>query len=164
MKKVQTKYLVLKKFGWKRIAKNTQRFGWTVGEATEVEDVTETHTFEGEYNPSNNKVTVSEHVSRTSSISIHLTFHRYPAAFSNLGAIVPLEILYTLFFWIRRILGAALPPVSIIFFIFAAIGGGSDLAASIYGTLYFSAIGIWVGLILLEGILARIAGKILKRK
>ena len=164
MKKVQTKVLCLKKFGWKRIAKNTERFGWILDDATEEEEITETHTWEGEYNPSTNKITGRERVEKSSKIRIWLTFYRYPNTFTNLIAISPLEILYTICFWIRRIVGFILPLLTIALFVVAAIGDGPELLETSFGPLYFSALGIWIALILLEGIFARIAAKILKRK
>ncbi len=164
MGKVQTKVLVLKKFGWKRIAKNTQRFGWTLDDATEEEEITETHTWEGEYLPSSNKFRARERVDKSSKIRIWLTFYRYPSAFSNLGAIAPIEALYTLFFWVRRIVGFFLPLLTVAVFIVAAMGDGPELIESPFGPLYFSVFGVWIVLILLEGILSRIAAKILKRK
>ena len=164
MKKVQTKVLCLKKFGWKRVANNTERFGWTLDDATEEEEVTETHTWEGEYNPSTNQYRARERVDRSSKVRIWLTFYRTPADFTNLIAISPIEMLYTICFWIRRIVGFILPLLTIALVVVASIGDGPELLETSFGPIYFSSLGIWVALILLEGIFARIAAKILKRK
>lgn len=164
MKKIQKKVLCLKKFGWKRVAKNTMRFGWELDDATQETEITEKHTWEREYNPNTRKITETERVEKSSKIRIWLTFYRRPDAFTNLVAISPLEMLYTIFFWIRRIIGFILPLLTIAFVVVAALGDGEELLNTPFGPLYFSALGIWVGLILLESILAHIAAKLLKRK
>ncbi len=158
---VQTKNLVVKKFGWKRVCKNTQRFGWVLNDAVQHEETTVTTSYEGRVE--GDKVYIDEHSSSSTKVTIHLSFYRNKDDYTNLPAIFPLELIYNIAFLARRIIGFLLPLLTIGVVLIAAIGQSDWLFEETnYGTLWGVAIAIWLGLIILESIFAFIASKILK--
>ena len=159
---VKTKVLRLKRFGWKRIAKNVQRFGWTMSDAEEETTTTTETSYTGEI--VNNKVYITPHKTSRTSIVVWLSFFRDKDRFYNLYAIRPLELLYTVIFWIRRILGNLLPLATLVMFIGVAVNQSTPNPAEFENIFlyYLLAIFIWLSGIVLEGVISRIAGKILK--
>lgn len=162
----QSKFLRIKRFGWKRIAKNIMKFGWEMYDATEHTTTTETHTLSA-YVDYNNNVRVEDKVDTKSSVRMELCFVRYKEKFVNLGAVKPLELLYNLIFLFRRIIGFFLPFGFLGLFACGVICNQTPDFENILGT-----IGIWVSVafvswtlfIILEQILSSIACKILKYK
>lgn len=157
------KYLTLRKFGWKRIAKNTQRFGWKLFDAEEETTITETTEYEGTI--SGDKLTITPHTRSSSSTKMNLSFSRDPDRFVNLGSIRILELFYNIFFLIRRILARLLPLAYIASIVLMLLSnsvpnGELDTAT----TVFFYALGgtaVWLAMIILENIFAKIASKIL---
>lgn len=82
---IKTKVLRLKRFGWKRIAKNVQRFGWTMSDAEEETTTTTETSYTGEI--VNNKVYITPHKTSHTSIVVWLSFFRDKDKFYNLYAI-----------------------------------------------------------------------------
>lgn len=160
MKDYKTKVLCVKRFGWKRIAKNTQRFGWILDSAEQETTVTEETTYEGSV--VGDTVYINPRTHRTSKVRVWLSFYRYSSDYKNLSSIFFLEALYNLFFFIRRILAFFLPIVSVVALV-VAFSGGSDIVLK-YGGWLAAAFFVWLGMIIFEGILSRIARKILKNK
>ena len=111
----QTKVLCVKKLGWKRIAHNVERFGWTLGEAEEETETTITTSYEGRVSGDN--IYIEEKVSKSTKVRVWLSFHRYKSDFSNYYAVKPLEIIYNIAFLLRRILGFLLPIASVLLLI-----------------------------------------------
>ena len=68
------KVLCVKRFGWKRIAKNTQRFGWVLSDAEEETTVTETTTYEGKV--VGDTLYVNPRTNRSSKVRVWLSFYR----------------------------------------------------------------------------------------
>lgn len=155
----QYKTLIVKKFGWKRVAKNTMRFGWQMSDAEEHVTTTTETSYDGEI--VGDKVYINEHVKRHTAVTVHMYFWRRKSDYKNMFAVSILELFYNIIFYIRRILGAILPfALAAIIFIYA-FGGVSDELAPTISTAYMSALVIWIGAIIMEGVLSRIAGRIL---
>lgn len=157
---IRTKNLVIKRFGWKRICKNTQRFGWVLDDAVQHEETTVTTSYEGRI--VDDKVYIDEHKKSSTIVSIHLSFYRNSDDYANLPAIFLFELIYNIVFFIRRIMGTlVLPLLTVVFAIVAALGKGMD---SPLGSYWGISIAIWLGLIILENIFALISSKILRLK
>ena len=160
----KTKVLRVKPFGWKRIARNVQRFGWTAYYAEEETTTTTETSYTGEI--VGNKVYITPHTKSSTKVRVWLSFYRNSDNFKNLYAIKPFELLYGIVFWIRRILGTLLPIATVIMFIFVMINQSTPNPTEMESIFlyYLLALGIWVLGMVLEGIIARIANKILKCK
>ena len=160
----KTKVLRVKPFGWKRIARNVQRFGWTAYDAEEETTTTTETSYTGEI--VGNKVYITPHTKSSTKVRVWLSFYRNSDNFKNLYAIKPFELLYGIVFWIRRILGTLLPIATVIMFIFVMINQSTPNPTEMESMFlyYLLALGIWVLGMVLEGIIARIANKILKCK
>jgi len=166
MKLLQTKILCLKKLGWKRVAKNQMRFGWDLDDGEEETTTTTTTTYETTFYQ--DKAYTKKYEDTHSKIRILLYFVRNRDDYQNLFAILPLELIYNICFYVRRIIGFLLPPAFIFIMIASTATNGSgtnhtDDFATVF--LWFSiAFVAWLILIAAEGILSRIAGRILKYK
>ncbi|MBO7293156.1 MAG: hypothetical protein J6V07_04405 [Clostridia bacterium] len=158
---LQRKSLAIKRFGWRRIAKNTARFGWSLYDAVEETEITETTSYKGKIYSDGN-IEIKEHVDTSSKVTVHLSFFRDTQWFSNLHSIYPLELFYNIVFTLRRIAAFFMPLVFGGFLILAVIGMSDMLFEEGYDSLMLALLGSWAGLIFLETILARIAGGILK--
>lgn len=160
----KTKVLRVKPFGWKRIARNVQRFGWTAYDAEQHTTTTEETTYTGEV--ANNKVYITPHTKSSTKVRVWLSFYRNSDNFKNLYAIKPFELLYGIVFWIRRILGTLLPIATVIMFIFVMINQSTPNPTELEGIFlcYLLALGAWIVGLIMESVVSRIAGKILKRK
>ena len=160
MGKIKTKVLGIKRLGWKRVAKNVCRFGWHLSDAEE-ETITETET---EYvgTITDDKIYIKPHTKTNTKTTVWLTFWRDSREFSNLAAIMPLEMIYNIAFLLRRIVGFILPLYFAICVIGSAIGFSEELK-QLYAAGGF-VLAAWLGLIALENILAIISKLILKRK
>lgn len=156
------KRLILKRHGWKRIAKNTMKFGWELYDAKEHTTVTEETSYTGKV--VDDTIYLDPHTKTYTSISIHLSFVRYKEKFSNLFAIFPLEILYKIVFTLRRILGSILPLAFGASFLFYIFMSGTDSNVMLPLGCCFIGLIVWAVLILFEQIFAGIAGKILRFK
>lgn len=159
---IQTKNLVIKRFGWKRVCKNTQRFGWILNDAIQHEETSVTTTYEGRI--SGDKIYFDEHKSSSTRITIHLSFYRSKDYFTNLPVIFPLELIYNIVFFIRRFIGFFLPLLTIGAVIVALMTESNAVNEINFITIWMAVIFIWLGLVMLESILAIIASKILKFK
>ncbi len=162
MDDLQTKTLCVKRFGWRRIARDRMCFGWQMTDAQEERTVTEKTTYEvderiGGY-------TVTPRVSRSTKIRVWLSLCRRRSDFLNLGSIFVLELFYNIFFTVRRLLGLLLPLFALVTLVFALaetiLTGGQVFLTLVYALLI--SLAVWAVLILLETVLARIALKILK--
>ena len=151
-----TKVLCVKRFGWKRIAKNTQRFGWILSDAEEETTVTETTTYEG--NVVGDTLYINPRTNRSSKVRVWLTFYRN--IYVPAGVRV-LEFFYSLIFLLRRILAFFLPIIGVCALIVFLMGHGDILLT--YPTIFILPLLLWLSFIILEGILARIARAILRK-
>lgn len=157
----QFKSLIIKKLGWKRVAKNVMRFGWELDDAVEHHDTTVTTSYEGRV--VGDTVYVDEHKDEKTKVRVHLDFHRDRSKFANLGAIFVFELFYNIFFYLRRLIGFCLPILLLGSLVVAMVDAQSELGGNL-GILLCSLFCAWLGLIALEGIFARIAHAILKLK
>ena len=151
------KQLTLKKLGWKRIARNTERFGWFLKDATKHTEITETTTYEGHV--SGDTIYINPKTHRTSKTRVWLTFYRSREVGAGVGFI---EFLYNLAYYIRKISLFCMPFLWAATFVLLIIGF-SDIAQTVIGLATTSVAG-WIGGIIWETIWARIAGAILKNR
>lgn len=158
----ETKNLILKKFGWKRICKNTQMFGWILDDAYQHEETTVTTTYTGEI--IDDKIEIKENTSSSTKITVHLSFYRDSSYYLNLNKIKILEFFYNLIFFFRRILAFFLPLMTAVAVIAFLLGQADFLLYSSFGEIWMLAIFTWIGLIITENVLARIAYSKLKLK
>lgn len=162
MSNYQTKYLRIKKFGWKRVVKNVEKFGWTLDEAEKETVISRSTSYDG--NVYGDKIYIKENVKETKKVFMNLSFHRYKDEFENLSSIFALELLYNIIFLLRRLCGFFLPVLSIVVFVLFALSSGEGTLAKemkLDIILAVDAIGWILGLVL-EGVLASISKKILK--
>ena len=79
---IKSKVLCVKKLGWRRIAKNMTRFGWTLADAEQHTTTTEETTYTGEV--ANNKVYITPHTKSSTKVRVWLSFYRNSDNFKNL--------------------------------------------------------------------------------
>lgn len=164
----ETKNLRLKRFGYQRIVKNSRKFGWTVTSIVEETETEEKRKIEVEVDE-NGDVHVNDTTTTNKTITMVIGMVREPNDFVNLNTIRLLECVYNIFYYIRSLIGWILPFFSGLIFIAALAGGGdaifetSDSEWSV-GVIWFLVLFAWLGLILLENILAGIAEKNLIRR
>ena len=157
----RSKWIHVRPIGWKRVAKCIMRFGWRLDDATERTETTTTDWYEvqGEW---------SRYVKSTTSSKrwVELEFYRDSKWFRNLAVLLIPELIFNIAFLVRRIIGFLLPftvPVCIVLILF---GGGQAMAITetplpqIFLVAFFT----WIGLMIVEEILSRIAKRILKVK
>lgn len=156
---ISYKHLTIKKLGWKRVAYNTMRFGWELDDAEQETTTTIERNYEGRIY--DNKIYIDEHRVEHTKVSVHLYFSRQKCKYKNLLAIFPLELIYNICFLIRRIIGAILPFVFVGLMIIASVGRMNSLEDSALSLWFMVGLSVWIGLIILEGVLSRIAAKIL---
>ncbi len=164
---MQTKSLWVRQMGWQRIARNMGRFGWQLDDAVQQTETRTRTTYNG-YVSENGNVNINPHTTKSKKIRIHLSFVRYDEDFENIGSMGLLEFFYNLFFFIRSLVGFVLPFTFLVLIppIGPLVGGmlfGDEKWANIVGVV-LGILGAWLVLIILENILSRIAGKILKLK
>lgn len=155
------KQLTIKKLGWKRIAKNVQRFGWVLYDATEHTTITEETTYEGRI--SGDTLYINPRTNRKSYTRVWLTFYRALVVSSNVKT---LEFFYNVIYFLRKIFAFCLPILWIGTLIMWITAGTGNFAEYFYGFLRL-AIGCsvsWILGIILEGVLSRIAGLALKKR
>lgn len=163
---IDTKEVYVKNFGYKRIVKNFQKFGWNVYSIVR-ETTTETTTkYEGRI-VDDDKIEIDEIKNEKKTVWIHIKMDRNENDFVNLNKIFFLELFFNLIFLIRRLIAFFLPILSIPCIIIMALGKSDELISDggdFYGLgeIWMLALLIWIGLIITENILASIAYKILK--
>lgn len=148
---VETKSLCVRKIGWKRISRNTQRFGWVLNDAEEHTETTETTTYEGRV--SGDTIHITPRTTRKTKVRIWLSFYRFRSDIP--GVVRTIEFFYNIFFFLRRVIGFLL-PWALIPFVIVALVGGVDFVMT-YGVYWEIAFFVWLILMVIEGILARIA-------
>jgi hypothetical protein len=154
---IQSKFLSLRPLGWKRICKNTQRFGWELTDAKEhVTTETKTTYKETHYY---DRVEVTPETKTTTTRRIHLSFIRDTERFEGLASVRALETLYGIVYLFRSIANFATKVLWVVALIIAFMGEiGSEFGAPI-GEYAFIVLFVWLGLRLVENIIASIAYK-----
>ena len=153
---VTYKTLVVKRFGWRRICRNTQRFGWVLTDAEQHTETTTTTSYEGRV--VGDRVYIDEHKTTSTKVSIHMSFYRDDDDYANLPAILPIEFFYKIAFFFRRIIGAILPFFTVLFVIFLLMGDdGSGMTGAWIGAMV-----AWIVLMIVENVLALWAYKVLR--
>ncbi len=164
-----TMELSVRKFGWKRVAKNFCRFGWETVGAEERTEITETPCHDHKEYETQEAYVIEDvyYTKRETKVRVWLSFVRFPDRFANLGAIKPLELLFDLVFLVRRILGFLLPLAALAAAVMTVIenagGGEYQYAFPLIGGVLAGAF-VWLLLNVAEVVIARIASRILKVK
>ena len=152
---IESKFLTLRPFGWKRICKNTQRFGWELTDA-KAHTTTETKTTYKETTYYDHVEITPETTTKTTK-RIHLSFVRDTDRFENFASVRALEALYGIVYLFRTIANFAtkvLWAIALVVAFMGEIGGEFGIGLSQYA---FAVLLIWLGLRLVENIIARIA-------
>lgn len=161
MANIECKSLSLKRRGWKRIARNTTRFGWELEKATELTTKYTTTTYEGKF-VSDNTVEISPRDSVSYNTTIELMFIRHRDKIQNMGLILMLEFWYNVFYWLRKFFW----KIAKVAFVLAIIGVGafSDNMEMMYFVELgcMGVIGIWFVMRILENTFSAIAERVIK--
>lgn len=158
---IQRKTVTWGRLGWKRVCKNTMRFGWDSESNVEHTETTYTTSYEGEV--VNDKVYLHENTKESTKTTMYMYFTRNTDQFVNLPQIFVLELLYNILLFIHKIVKFLIPLIVAGFFILLLtpfkdiLYNNMEITAAIFGVFV-----AWGILIILENILARIACKILK--
>lgn len=135
------KVFKVNKIGWRRIAKNAQRFGWI-----------------GRYEDENGKYKRADNIGK---FKVLLGFSRLDSERdSQPSSVRVLESIYNVFFLIRRIAAFFLPIIPIALIVLGIVAVIIPSVMGIMETvlkLFVAALVIWIACIILEGIFARIA-------
>lgn len=151
------KRLVLKPRGWRRVVRNIQRFGWEVDSARDLTSVSTTTNYSAKY-VSDDTIEVSSHDSNSYHRRIIVDLHRNELEIPGIEKIKQLELLYNVFYIIRKILGP-LFPFNLFFFIYALIDS-SLLSMTL--TFFFLSV-MWVISRILEDVISSKAKIILEK-
>ena len=151
------KTLYIKRFGWKRIAREFQRMGWKLNDAYEHTNTTYTDHYDV-YEDGHREYTGT---TTNTKISISLHMSRDLDWYENGHKIHVIDVFFSLFFVIRRLLGTIM-PINIVIFIISLIAGG-DFYNTYFG-IFFAILGSYLGFLLLEIIFSFIGKAILKGK
>ena len=160
------KELTVKNFGYMRIVKNFQKFGWNVYSVVRETTIESSTEYKGKVYE-DGTIHIKPETTEKRTILIRIKMNRDENNFINLSKIYFLELLYNLIFLLRRLISIYLPVFSGICLIFVLIGSGDDFflpEGEFYGIgkAWMLSFFFWIGFIILENILANIAYKILK--
>lgn len=163
---IDEKELIVKNFGYMRIVKNFQKFGWNVYSVVRETTIKKTTEYEAKVDYNGNPY-IDTNEKEEKSVLIRIKMNRDENHFINLSKIYFLELLYNLIFLLRRLISIYLPVFSGICLVFVLIGSGDDFflpEGEFYGIgkAWMLSFFFWIGFIILENILANIAYKILK--
>lgn len=160
----QTKYVNVRKLGWRTVVRQRKRFGWELYDAEQETTTTTETTYEGTV--SGDTVYIKPKTTTSTKTRVHLTFIRYPKQFKNLAVVRPIEWIYNLVFLLRRILGSLLylatAAVFLAFFFLNTYMASKEAEPIIIG--FMAAWFVWMGLILCEVVFSLIGKAILRRK
>ena len=156
----QRKTVTWGKFGWKRVCKNTMRFGWESLENVEHTETTYTTNYEGEV--VNDKVYIHENTSSSTKTRIHMSFIRDISQIANYHTIFILELIYNIFFLIHKIVAFLLPLWTAAFFILMLVPDKDFMFTNEFMTVFFGFYFFWIFLIIIENVIARIASNVIR--
>lgn len=161
MAKMEFKSLSLKRRGWKRVARNTTRFGWNLENATELTTKYTTTTYEGKF-VNDDTVEISPRDSVSYTTTIELTFSRDRDKIENMFLILMLEFWYKVFFVLRKFFG----KFAIVAFVLVMISCSflQNDTEMLYPIMLgcMSVIGIWLVMRFLENTFSAIAARVIK--
>ena len=153
----KVKVICIKRFLWKRVAREFSRLGWYITNAEEETTTTYTH----HYDVYDDGTEVYTGTSSSSKVAIWLTMARDRDWYVNGFKIIPIDIFFTIFFYLRRLLGVILPVTGIIFLVVLLLGAYQQ--DSPFTIIFLANLFSWIGLNLLEIIFSFIGGAILKK-
>lgn len=148
------KMLSIGKLGWKRIAKNTQCFGWNLDKVTKVTSTTKTRTYEGKIHD-DNSITVSSHDSYSTSKWMELKFSRDESLLANRDKVLQIEWFYNIVYKMRQFSRYIWFVTCILCVGISAMGIDNTVVTAI---CMFTML-IWLGLRLAENAIAKKASK-----
>lgn len=157
---VKHKVLRLKKLGWRRVADEFMRLGWVIDDAYE-ETKTKTTSYYDVYEDGTKEYTGS---TTTTKITISLHMHRDLDSYTYGSKMRRIDILFSIAFWIRRILGTLMPFNIIAFIIMAAADGNDNNLFKVYMPIFISVIITYFLSLILEGVFSRVGFSILQGK
>ncbi|MDE6690346.1 MAG: DUF1292 domain-containing protein [Clostridia bacterium] len=136
------KDITVKKIGWRRIAKNTCRFGWAY------------------VNPDSDSDEIIEPFSKKGTTKVELLFVRSDAVTKGKSAVHTLEFIYNLIFLLRRIVAFLLPILAVVGIVVSVIKREEGVKTAVMFVLI--ALLVWIACIIAEGVLARCAASKLR--
>lgn len=137
----KTKRLHVWRLGWKRILKNTEKFGWSF---IDEDDIKEVH-----YYPGTNKRCY---------FTVWLDFLRLDSIYDLCPELKKTERIYNLFFLLRRIF-VALMPIFVLAMLVTAMSMNTTVSPVIFMLLFILSFIGWIVSIILENVYAKIADK-----
>lgn len=148
------KLLQIGRFGWKRIAKNTQCFGWKLDKVTKVTSTTKTRTYEGKIHD-DNSITVNSHDSYSTSKWMELKFSRDESLLANRDKVLQIEWFYNIVYKIRQISLILFVVTFVLSVVISLFGIDITVMSGINMIIMF----IWLGLRIAENAMAKSASK-----
>lgn len=144
------KKLVLRKLGWKRIARQVMRFGWILENAYEHTDRIVNEEYYLVFNE--NKFRVDKDTTVKDIVRMHLTFYRESGFTSYYKGVAILEFLYNITYFFKKIASfLALAALAVIIYL------GHEYASIKPGTFQWEVLWICFAVIVFRFILGRLA-------
>ncbi|MBO4666587.1 MAG: hypothetical protein J5666_00465 [Bacilli bacterium] len=151
------KVLCIRRLGWQSVANEFIRLGWHIGSAEEET----TTTYTDHYNVYESGRREYTGTTTSSKVRIWLTMSRDRDWYVNGNKIIPIDILFSIVFLLRRIFAWLAPISSIPFIIVLLLGqAGNDEYKALW-VLFLVVFFIWLGLRILESVLSHIGKRIL---
>ena len=154
------KTLTVKRLGWRRIANEFQRLGWRLDDAYEHTVTTETDHYDV-YEDGHKEYTGT---TTSRKISIILHFSRDLSWYINGNKIHAIDVFFSVFFYLRRILGAFMPVNIVIFLIALLVDSSKDSFSTLYMPYFITFIVLYFVFLILEIIFSYVGEGILKGK
>ena len=161
MANVEWKHLSIRRWGWKRVVKNTERFGWELMDATERTTTTTKTSYEGRV-VGDDKVEITPRTQTTTKKRVELSFARDRSYIQNVAPILMLEIFYWILFTIRRIFWLLMAIAFFVTLAIMLISSGDETLIEPFTKLFGIVLIIWLLARIAEGVISRIAGKIIR--
>ncbi|MBR0295462.1 MAG: hypothetical protein IJQ67_06145 [Bacilli bacterium] len=154
-----SKVLVIKRFAWQMVAREHARLGWYITNAEQETTTTYTH----HYDVYDDGSRVYTGTTQNSKVRIYLSMVRDLDWYVNGRRILPFDILFTICFYLRRVMGFITPLVFIPFIILLLIGSSGTDVGQTFTAIFFSCLGSWLFLLISEFIFSLIGGSILRK-
>lgn len=156
---VRSKVICIKRFAWQRVAREFSRLGWDIVNAEQETSTTYTH----HYDVYEDGTTIHTGTDKSSKVRIWLSMVRDRDWYVNGNKIIAIDIFFSIFFLLRRVMGALTPIAAIPFVILLLIGFGTTEVGQVFMALFFSFLGSWILLQILEFVFSVIGGNILAK-
>ncbi len=161
MANVEWKHISIRRWGWKRVVKNTQRFGWELMDATERTTTTTKTSYEGKI-VSDDKVEITPRTQTTTKKRVELSFARDRSYIQNIAPILLIELFYWLLFTVRRLFWWLMAAAFFVTLAIMFISSGDETLIEPFSQLFAIVFAVWLLARIVESILSWIAGKIIR--